>query len=213
MRQTLKRKSDLHIARKIWHVSAVLMVTAAYVQVDRPTAIQLISIGAFIFIANDVLRQRWSWLNQVIMKAFQPVMREYERDGLAGTTYLLAGVFIIIMLFPKPIVTLSLLFLAIADPLASYVGILYGKDKIVGQKSLQGSFAAFAACTITASVFFFSHNIMTDRILIVSLVAGTIGALAELIPIGRVDDNFTFPVTSASMLWVLFYLFGGFGGH
>lgn len=51
---------------------------------------------------------------------------------------------------------------------------------------------------------------MIDRILIVSILSGLIGAFAELIPIFKLDDNFTFPVVSSIGLWLLFYLFGGF---
>ncbi len=137
-------------------------------------------------------------------------MREHERHGFAGTTYLLLGVLIIIAFFPKPVCILSLLFLAVADPLASLVGILYGKDKICGPKSLQGSSAAFSACTVIAGIYFFTHHLMIDRLVIVSLLAGVIGAISELIPIFNIDDNLTFPIVSSGFLHALFWLFGGF---
>ena len=43
----------------------------------------------------------------------------------------------------------------------------------------------------------------------VALLAGLIGAFSELVPIGKLDDNFVFPVLSATLLTGLLKLFGG----
>lgn len=207
--QKLKTRSDIHLARKLWHFSGVLLIVIIYHNISRDLALQVASLATFVFVSLDILRQHYENVNHILLKAFQPIMREHERKTLAGTTYLLTGVLLIVFLFPKDIVVLSLLFLALADPLASYVGLLYGKDKLIGNKSLQGSIAAFLTCTITAAVYFYSHNLMLERLLIVSVLSGLIGAAAELLPIGKLDDNFTLPVLSAFMLWLLFYIFGG----
>jgi len=50
---------------------------------------------------------------------------------------------------------------------------------------------------------------MVERLLMASLIAGLIGAVSELLPIGKLDDNFTFPVVSGTLLWMMFLLFGG----
>jgi len=198
------------MARKLWHLFGVLTLIVIYHNVSHAMAFQLITFVTGLCIVLDILRRHSLIINQALMSVFHPIMREHERNSLTGTTYLLSGAFIIIFLFPKLIVTLSLLFLAIADPLAGYVGTLYGRDKIVGNKSLQGFVTAFVCCTIIAVVYYLINNLMTDRILIVSIASGLIGAFAELIPIFKLDDNFTFPIISAAGLWVLFYLFGGF---
>ena len=135
-------------------------------------------------------------------------MREYEKHSFTGATYLLVATLFIVWFFPYPIVSLSLIFVAVADPLASFVGIRFGRDKLIGQKSLQGSVAAFLACAVIAAIYYSNLHIMTDRLLLVSLLSGFIGAAAELIPVGRLDDNVTLPVLSALGLWVLFTLFG-----
>ena len=129
---------------------------------------------------------------------------------MAGTSYLLTGVSIIALIFPQEIVLLTLLFLAFADPIASYFGIKFGKDKIFGHKSLQGTVAAFFVCAILCFAFFYTHNLLLDRLIVVSLLGGLIGSLAELIPIGKLDDNLTLPVMSAIFLYFMFLLFGAF---
>jgi len=205
----LKQRSDVHIARKLWHLFGVLAIIIIYHNVSRTISIQLITFVTCLSFALDILRRHLPTMNQALISVFRPIMRKHEYNSLNGTTYLLIGTSIVIFLFPKPIVTLSLLFLAIADPVAGYVGVLYGHDKIMGQKSLQGFIAAFISCTIIAAVYYFNHNLITDRILIVSIISGLIGAFSELIPIFKLDDNLTFPPISATCLWTIFYLFGG----
>jgi dolichol kinase len=70
--------------------------------------------------------------------------------------------------------------------------------------------AAFFVCTGVTFLFLLYHNYLIDRIIIVSLFAGLVGAFAELIPVGKLDDNLTLPVMSAIGLTVLFYFFGFF---
>ena len=173
-------------------------------------ALQTLVLVSATCIFIDVFRQRSERFNALVLRVFGLFMREYERTGTTGVTYLMLGVLIIVALFPPSIVMLSLLFLAIADPVASYFGLKYGRDRLVGRKSLQGSMAAFFVCLIIAAVYFFAHNMMTDRILIVSILAGFIGAVAEAIPIGDIDDNLVLPVVSSCLLWVVYFFFGGF---
>lgn len=206
---TFKERSDLHLTRKVWHFTGVLVLIVFYHNFSRPEALQTMIGAVLVFGGLDALRQFWPKLNQVLISAFRPVMRSYEEKGLAGTTYLLLGVLFIIAFFPKPVVHLTLFFLAGADPLASYVGLRFGKDKWIGSKSLQGSLAAFLLCTVIAAGFFLNHQMMVERIIVVSLLAGLIGAFSEVVPIGKLDDNLTFPVVCSTLLFALMHIFGG----
>jgi dolichol kinase len=207
--QTLKTKSDLHIARKIWHFLGVLTILMLYHNLNRQ---QGLSMAVFLIVLSfsiDLIRLRFSMFNHLVIQLMGPILREREKQGYSGLTAMSVGVFIVVYLFPDPIVKLSLLCLAIADPAASYYGVKYGKDKIFGHKSLQGAIAAFVACVFICASYFFLHNLMTERILIVSLLAGLSGALSEAVTIGRIDDNFSFPVVNSFLLYVLFQVFGG----
>ncbi|MDZ4660076.1 MAG: hypothetical protein SGJ18_00520 [Pseudomonadota bacterium] len=203
----MKLRSDIHVERKIWHATMVLLMTLVYVKVDRKTALLIISLGMLFFTSADMLRLRWPWLNRVFLLVFHRVMRKHEAHGLAGTTFLLTGVFFSIFLFHKDVVTITLLFLALGDPIASYFGIRYGKDRIVKNKSLQGTLAAFLCCTVIAFAYFSFHKLMMDRIVLVSLVSGLIGALSEMLPVGKLDDNLTFPIICSTGVWMVFKVF------
>lgn len=208
---SFKARSDLHISRKLWHSMALLVIIVFYHNLDRMAALRAMAVGALLFIAVDLIRLKSHTVNRYVVSVFGPFMRKHEVNSLAGTTYMAIGILIIAFIFPKPIVKLTLFFLAVGDPVASYFGLRYGRDRIVGNKTLQGSIAAFVACTIIAFIFYSSANIMTDRLLVATLLSGLIGALGELIPFGKMDDNFTFPLVSAFGLYGLFYLFGAWG--
>jgi len=206
----LKKRSDIHYARKIWHMAGVFTMFLLYVYLPPAVSMSILVVSWCLFVPLDFLRQKRAALNDWVVHAFKPIMRQSEVKKLAGTTFLLTGVLVVDVLFPRPIVALTLLFLAFADPIASYFGILYGKDKIFGHKSIQGFMAAFFVCAALTFCFLIYHNYLMDRLIVVSLFAGLVGAFAELIPVGKLDDNLTLPVMSAVGLTVLFYLFGFF---
>jgi diacylglycerol kinase (CTP) len=168
-----------------------------------------LTLGTLAFVPLDVLRQRRPELNKKLVKWFSGIIRQHEVNSFAGTTYLLLGTWVAFLFFPRPIVELTLLFLAVGDPVASFFGIRFGKDKILGRKTLQGSLGALLVCGLLGAGYFYLDNLMVERLLLVSVASGFIAAVSELVPLGRLDDNLTFPVLCASQLYVLFYLFGG----
>ena len=178
--------------------------------ISKNVALALLGVGITIVIGADILRQKYAALNDFIVHNFGPIMRQNEAHKLAGTSFLIVGVTLVVILFPRDIVSLTLLFLCFADPLASYVGIRFGKEKILGNKTIQGFLAAFVTCMACAYVFLSVLGYPKDRLIIFSVLAGLVGSLAELIPIANLDDNFTLPVVSAVGLYILFYFFGFF---
>lgn len=208
LQEDFKKKSDIHWARKIWHISGVWALFLAYYYLPLEISKVLILILFVLFVGIDLYRLRNSNFNVVITHYLRPIMRQSEIDHLAGTTYLIGGVAILVYFFDPIIVQLSLIFLALADPIASYFGIRHGKDKIWGEKTLQGFLAAFGICSICSFLFLYLHDFNLWRAVAVSFIGGLIGSLAELIPIGKLDDNLTIPVASGLGLSVVFYIFG-----
>lgn len=205
----LKKRNEGHILRKIWHLSGILFLFLLHEILPHKNYMILLTFLGFIFVSIDVLRQKNAKLNKKIIGLFKYVMRVSEVKGFAGTTYLFLGLFFATILFPKFIVSLSMLFLAIADPLASLVGINFGKTKIMKNKSLEGFFAAFLTCSII-SFFYYKHKdiIIIDYVVIISIISGFLGAFFELVPIAKLDDNFTVPFFTSASLLGLFYFLG-----
>lgn len=204
-----KKRSDLHLARKFWHVITVFMMFLVYHYLPTFWSGVVLILACLIFVPFDFIRKKIPALNQMAMQVFGPIVRQNEVNGIAGTTYLLIGVLVVYLFFPRTIVLMTLLYLAFADPIASYVGIKYGKDKLFRNKSLQGSAAAFFVCAGLTYFVLHYKGIMLDRIFLISILGGVIGSAAEAIPVGKLDDNFSIPVFSAIGLWLLFFIFGG----
>ncbi len=209
MIKTLPQRSDAHLARRVWHFAGVISMFLVdwFLTPEATLKTALYVTGSLVTL--DLLRLRYRALNKKLTWIFRPVMRESERHRPTGSTFMLLGVTLIAYFFPRPVVLLTLLFFAVADPMAGYVGTRYGKDKLIGPKSLQGTLAAFAVCFVLTLIYCIALHVMTERLVIVAIVCGCIGAVSELVPIGKLDDNFIFPVLCAALLTLAFLLFGG----
>lgn len=205
----IKALADLHLERKMTHVLGILaMVVVHHVFSLQTCWWILISLGVPLLLL-DFFRHRVEFLQKLSVKLFGAIMRRRELHGYTGTTYLLLGTAIILALFPHNVVSLSLLFVAFGDPLASFVGLKFGSLKIVGKKTLEGSLAAYAICALVAYFFYTWKVLMLEHIYIVTLLSGFIGAASEILPLFKIDDNLVQPVVNASLLYGLFYLYGG----
>lgn len=200
----LRLRSDLHIIRKLWHMATGLIGVYFYyrynLSVDAVATTLLILAGcAFLM---EYLRLRNEKLNTLLMIFMKPVMRESERNSVSGLPFYALGVSLSLFFFPEKIAVLSVLFLIFADPIASFCGILYGRDKIFPNKSLQGTVAAFSVCYIATLVYGLIHTGPSMNLLIFSILAGIIGSVSELCS-QFVDDNLCIPVISGLGLFLI----------
>lgn len=102
---------------------------------------------------------------------------------------------------------LSVLYLAIGDPIAATVGTLWGRRPLIGKKSLEGALAnLFCSGLATFLVAMAYFHFALDRAIAIGVVGGLISATVELCPL-PVDDNFTIPVLSAGFLSVVNLVF------
>lgn len=209
LKDSLKQRSDLHVSRKIWHCIGIVAMAVGYATLSIRTNWMILLLISTFFIPLDFLRQKNPGLNKATLRLFGPLMRRHEFHRVSGMTYLFIGCFFLLTMNHRHVVTLTLLFLAFGDPFASYFGLRYGKDRILGTKTLQGTMAAFTICSLIAALYYYFNNLMIERLLIVAPLSGLIGAVAELIPIGKLDDNLTFPIVGSTMLWILFHIYGG----
>jgi diacylglycerol kinase (CTP) len=197
-------RSDLHITRKLWHMATGLLGYIIYqkstLTIESMAAILLV-ISACSFLV-EYLRLRNEKMNQVLMVLMKPIMRESEKNSVSGMPFYALGVSLSLFFFPERIAVLSVLFLVFADPIASFFGILYGRDKIFPNKSLQGTIAAFSVCYIVTLVYGLFYSTPNMRLLVFSILGGIIGAVSELCS-QFVDDNLCIPVISGLGLFLL----------
>jgi diacylglycerol kinase (CTP) len=158
----------------------------------------LFGIAAFGFI-TDLSRLKYPAINKIVMAVMGPFMRESERTSFSGFPFYSLGVAMSLFLFPEKIAILAILFLVFSDPISSYFGILYGKDKILPNKSLQGTVAGYLCCYLVTLIYGMIFAEPTIQLLIFAIFGGMIGAVSELLS-ELVDDNLTIPVVSGAGL-------------
>lgn len=194
-------RSFPHVGRKFYHFVMGLFCFAMYAFVlDRDGAVLTLGIVGGVWVTLDVLRLRSPKLNDLALKYFGNLMRREELKGVSANSFYIIGLFLVTCLFPKPIVLLSVLFLAAGDPAAAIVGTAYGRRKMANGKSLEGSAACFAACAVASLICSLAYfQVPADKGLLFALVGGTIGTIAEALPV-PVNDNFAIPTISAMLL-------------
>jgi diacylglycerol kinase (CTP) len=204
------RRTDLHIARKVWHMGMGLMIVGLYLTiVARPLAILLLGTALGIILTGEVIRLRIPLVNEKLIRLTGAIIRKSEVNRMSGIPFYVGAALFSIAVFPKTIAVLSILFLACGDPIASVFGILYGKYSVrfSNGKSLIGTAAGIVTCALVSVVFLKASGLSGLHVLILSLIGGVAGGAAEMLPI-EVDDNFSIPIVSGFALW-LGYIFLG----
>jgi len=118
------------------------------------------------------------------------VERENEKHapGKAAIMFL-TGAIGTIVIFQRPEIILGAMIVAVyGDAASTIIGTRFGRHKIAGKKTLEGTIGGIAASLVFLS---FLYPLPT------AAAAATIGMLAELLPI---DDNFTIPAAAGTIL-------------
>lgn len=203
--KVLHKRSDLHLLRKFWHISTGSI--GLYLFLNSTQDMQFwafLALGvALIGFIVDIVRSRYSKMNALVIRLMGPLMRRSEKEGLSGLPFYALGVSLALFFYRKDIAVLSVMFLVFSDPLSSFFGVLYGKDKIMPNKSLQGAVAGFFTCYLITLFYTMNNVTLGNHMLIFAVVAGVIGALSELVSAFNIDDNLTIPVLSGLGMTVL----------
>lgn len=200
----LRLRSDLHLARKFWHIMTGIVGVALY----KATGVDSDDLALYLFglslaaFTVDFLRLRNESLNQILISIMKPFMRESERNSVSGLPFYALGVSLSFFLFPEKIALLATLFLIFADPIASFFGILYGKDKLLPNKSLQGTVAAFTVCYIITLFYGIIDGTHSLHLVLFGVLAGISGAISEMFS-QFADDNLCIPVISGLGLYFI----------
>lgn len=193
------KRESIHWKRKVFHVIGIgcVALTYAFTSVERLEALAILGAVAAIFCTLDMARFYIPSLNKKVRQDFGPFMRDYELNSLSGSTWFFFSSLIAIGLFPKTAASLGFLCLALGDPLASWVGLRWGKTRLPGGKSLEGSLTFFAVSAL-AGVLSLALNpavtLAVGPMVALACVVAIAGAFAEWLPIKGVDDNFVVPI-------------------
>ena len=182
--------------RKLIHLSN-LIIPILYYYVFQDKRFFLISLFFFvlIFLAIDIYREKNKYIKIFFNKFFNKMMRKHELNGaLTGASWVMISAFITILIFPKNIAILSLIFMSIGDTVAGLAGRRIGKLKI-GEKTVEGFVIGFLACAIIS----YNYKLIPFPI---SIFGSLVGMIFEVLPL-PLDDNLKIPLSSASIMYAI----------
>lgn len=183
------------LARKSIHYSASL-IPIIYFFVEKKLAVAILLVCSILILTAELLRMHNSKCNALYMKIFGWMTRPHEHSNhLTGATYVFIGSFITVLLFPKEIAIMTILFLTVGDPTAYLVGKAFGNSKFLG-KSLKGTIA-FIIAGFLATIWIPGIPIT------IKLVGAVIASIIELAPL-KIDDNLTIPIITGFIIILLF---------
>jgi dolichol kinase len=176
------------LKRKGIHLSG-LIIPLGYIFVEKKIAITFLILVNLLYFSAEALRLLSQRLNRIFLRYFSELLREEEHQKIAGSGYYVMGALVSVLFFEKKIAIMSLSFLMVGDFFAALVGMTWGKTKLIGNKSLQGSLACFLTCLLI------SYFTLDFRLTLVGIVGSITATLVELFPL-KINDNFAIPVLS-----------------
>ena len=193
-----------HIGRKLFHLLGGLGLLSLYYLLGRRTALICYGILMAVVLIVEITRLRIPAFNRFFQERFSGFIRKTEANKLTGTGPYVLGVGLTLLLYRPDIATAAICFLAFGDVSATAVGERYGRTKISGEKSLEGTMAFVAAAVLSGVLLNFAGiHLMHGLILAGSIVAAGV----ELLPL-PVNDNLVIPVASGGAMELIARLTG-----
>lgn len=205
-------RRNIQWTRKCGHAGLGLFFLYLIKYSQLPHALVIGIITGFMVwgFSLETLRHMSPRVNRWVCAFFKPMMREREKTGINSGIFYMTSMLLVYLFFPLDVGMLTMLFIALGDPIAGIVGVYFGRHRLSDHVSLEGTLACFAACAVLAFVcalwFFDTLHLTPLPAVVFALIAGAIGALAEG-SLKRLDDNLVMPLISAPLLWLLMRLF------
>lgn len=185
-----------HIGRKLYHLFGGLGLLSLYYLLGRHNALICYGVVVLVVLAIDITRLKVPAFNRFIFDRFGSFIRKNEANKLTGTAPYFLGIGLTLFLYRTDIATAAICFLAFGDVAATAVGERYGRTKISGEKSLEGT-AAFVVAAALSGVMLNVVGIHLPYGLL--LVGALVAAGVELLPL-PLNDNLVIPLVSGGVM-------------
>ncbi len=177
--------AELH--RKAIHLSSLIIPLGYYLIPSEETSRLLLLVAAVMAIIVEAVRLNEPRIGRLTFRMAGALLREQEKTGLFGSTYLILGALLCAHSFERPVVVAVMLFVILGDPAAALVGRAYGRVKVFG-KTLEGAIACLVVCI--------PAGMLVPGVPFNAVLAGALTATAfELLPI-PLDDNLRIPLAA-----------------
>ena len=182
--------------RKAIHLFNLIIPFGYWIIIPDQNQFKIIIITfTALFILADYFRKKSKIIKKLFIIFFNKMLREHELKGqFTGATWVMISASVTILVFPKYIAIISLIFMSIGDTFAALIGRKFGKLKIY-DKSFEGFLGGLIACLVAAYCY--------DPLPFYISGFGALAAmLFETLPL-PLDDNFRIPIGSAIIMTIL----------
>ena len=193
MLKKLKMKTN-EITRKILHLSSSIYPLIYWFFFDKQQMTLIIGwlfCALFIF---DHQRTKNDKFNAIVKRFCGFMMRESEFKSISSATYFVLGCFLAICIASKKIAITAMFVLILSDTMASFVGMNFGKIKLIDKKTLEGSVAFFVSTCIISIVSSSFFDLPLQHFYL-SIIFSTFAEMFNKKI--KIDDNLLIPVIYA----------------
>lgn len=185
--------------RRLFHAVNGLIVVGVILVLDPSWVLSVALLAGIVVVLFLVDGARFAFppLNRLFFRVLRPFASPREARGVASSTWYMLGILLAVAFFPREIAIPAILVLALADPLASYLGYRFGKRRF-GSGSVLGTAVFFAAAVAI---------LVPLSGMVPALITAVVVSLLEPIP-WRLDDNLVIPLAVGALLWTLLPLAG-----
>ncbi len=190
-----------NLPRSLFHFSAALvgLVTVALFRSYVGILVIAVVFATYCW-TMEIVRRVHPPFNDHLMRLYGPIAHAHERHAVNSATWYATALVLLATLSARPATMAALAVLGVADPIAAFVGRRWGKHVLRAGRSLEGAVAFFVSGALAAAVALVTAGGLSGtRVVLLALLAGLVGALAELLA-KKLDDNLTIPLSVGAAL-------------
>ncbi len=160
-----------------------------------------LGFGVLAWTLELTRRKSHRW-NEILMWFLGPVAHPHERFKVNSATWYATALGLLSLTGEPAACAAGAMALGLGDPAAAFIGRKWGRIKLIHNRSLEGTTAFFVVATVVVFAVFqvFHAEMSLSTKIMTALVAGLVGAIAELFS-GSVDDNFSIPLFAGLATW------------
>lgn len=191
------------MVRKAIHLTS-LLIPIIYLQIDRRSAVLLLTAMTIVAVVIDVMLQRHPATRTILMPLLGRMLRPHETQGqhlrLNGASWVLISALLTVIVFPKIIAVTAFTVLIVSDSFAALVGRKFGRRRFL-DKSIAGS-VAFSVTGVATVMVYAQVYELPWTFLLAGSAGAVAGAIAEAASVRlRLDDNLSIPLSVGGTMW------------